>query len=88
MPREALNIPAIKELALEADDIWLKAMQLKNKVPVVLVPSRYVMPYELENSQATSLNSVNVWAGNNDKVIKKIFERYPDVYKNLVEEIK
>lgn len=70
---------------LEADDIWLKVMELRNKISVVWVKNRYVMPYEVENSQNTSLNSSNVWEGKNDLFIQKLLDRYPETYANLMD---
>lgn len=85
MPVETFDVPLIKELSLEADDIWLKVMELRNKISVVWVKNRYVMPYEVENSQNTSLNSSNVWEGKNDLFIQKLLDRYPETYANLMD---
>ncbi|MFQ9193300.1 MAG: glycosyltransferase [Candidatus Gastranaerophilaceae bacterium] len=86
LPEETLDISLIKELSLEADDIWLKMMEVRNKIPVVWVRSKYVMPLEVEESQKTALNRKNVGEGRNDFFIEKLLNKYPEVYKTLLNE--
>lgn len=83
LPLDALKINKIRELSLEADDIWLKVMELCNKIKVVWVKNKYVMPLEIENSQCTSLNSTNVGKGKNDIFLEKLFYEYPEALKTL-----
>lgn len=87
LPKDAFKIDMIKKLSLEADDMWLKIMELYNGIKVVWVKNKYVMPLEIENSQQISLNSVNVVGGKNDVFIKRLFRYYPEAFKVLEDEI-
>ena len=44
LPPETFDVEKIKELCLDADDVWLKFMELKNKIPVVWAKCRRVHP--------------------------------------------
>lgn len=85
MPEETFNMNAIRELSLNADDIWLKLMELIGGVKVMWVKNRYVMPLEIDNSQYSSLCRGNVDKGGNDSFLKLLFERYPQAFRVLEE---
>jgi hypothetical protein len=80
------DIKKIKTLSLDADDVWLKFMELLNQIPVVWVKSYYLMPYEIENSQVVSLNAVNVLEGKNDIFIHNLEKEYPAALEFLYQE--
>jgi hypothetical protein len=66
----------IRELALNVDDIWLKANQLRNNISVVWTNCFYQSFIEISESQVTNLNSNNVFEGDNNIKIKKIFSYF------------
>lgn len=84
LPEEAFEINKIKELCWRADDIWLKFMELKADVQTIWVPTRYVMPYEVNASQVNALNTTNTNGGGNDEYIKNILKEYPETQEILL----
>ena len=69
LPAETFNADKIKELCLNADDIWLKFMELKNNIPVVWVKSKRVHPLSIKGAQKDSLQKNNYHENQNDKYI-------------------
>jgi len=61
LPRDTFDVDAIINLCLNADDIWLKFMEIKKKVPVVWVPSYGLSVREITipNTQGTALYLTN-----------------------------
>lgn len=51
------NVKTIKSSCLRADDLWLKIMELKNNVPVVLVKSK---SYKLRHIWGTDRNGLGI----------------------------
>lgn len=74
------NIEDIFELAPLADDIWLKAMSLKNNVSVVRTQQVQVPFFGVIGTQKVSLFKVNCMENENDKQINKINEKYPEIF--------
>lgn len=74
------NIQDIIELAPLADDIWLKAMSLKNNVRVVRTQQIQVPFFGVIGTQKVGLFKVNCVENENDKQIKKINEKYPEIF--------
>lgn len=65
IPKEGFNEELIQELCLFQDDLWLKAMEVINNVPTVLVGSKEIVLDFIEEEQCEGLsNTVNV-EGNN-----------------------
>lgn len=78
LPCEAFNINSIKKLCLNADDIWLKFMQIKNNIPVVWVPSGRLKSVliNIPQTQHVALAKTNTGLnGENDLYISKL-EKY------------
>ena len=65
-----LDEDLVKELCLNADDLWLKCAEILEDIPTVLVRETEPLIY-LEGSQEQSLKSVNMTDGN-DAALKKI----------------
>ena len=76
LPSETFDAAKIKELCLNADDIWLKFMELKNNVPVVWVKSKRVHPLSIKKAQKNSLQKNNYHENQNDKYIIALQEYY------------
>ena len=79
MSHELFNKEAIREICLDADDLWLKTMQIINRVKTVQVtpnrPLRYV-----EDSQHNALWHTNVTNNGNDEQLKQLAIRYPNTW--------
>lgn len=76
--KEVFNKESILNLCFNADDLWLKTMELMANVPVV-----QTTPFKLKYipaSQETSLFSSNGAKNENDVQIKKIFDKYNNFY--------
>ena len=70
----AFSLEDIKTLCLNADDIWLKCMEMLNDTKVVWVPCFFAHPPALGIS--TSLWQGNVYGDQNDMYLSKVMERY------------
>lgn len=75
----------IKEMAMTADDLWLKYMEVLSGVTTVWVPNKMIMPPEIEGSQNNALNYINTWHSGNDECLQKLDIRFPEVKKRLAE---
>lgn len=73
--KEVFNIENIKKMCLFADDIWLKAMELLNKTPVVLVEMIKKFKY-IPASQEVALWKTNLNESKNDKQLNDVFNFY------------
>ena len=71
---QAFEVEKIRKLALKADDIWLKVMEVLNNVQVVKVAGAYPYPH-IKNSQTIALKNDNLM-GQNDAVMKQVFQHY------------
>jgi len=76
LPDEAFDTAKIRGLCLNADDIWLKFMELKNNVPVVWVKGHRVHPYTIKHSQKIPLSKNNYHKNHNDRYIAALEEYY------------
>jgi len=76
LPLETFDANKIKELCLNADDIWLKVMELKSNIPVVWVKSRRVHPLNIKRAQKITLQKRNYHKGLNDKYINDLQDYY------------
>lgn len=86
LDKRVFNTQLIKELCLNADDIWLKAMQILNNKSVVTIPSskcKYVVGRL--NSEKVCLYKNNVIDNQNDKYIRNVFSRFNIKYENFLE---
>ena len=72
LPPETFNAGKIRELCLNADDIWLKFMEIKNKIPVVWAKSRRVHPLSIKRAQKNTLQRNNYHGNLNDKYISDL----------------
>jgi len=76
LPRETFNTEKIKELCLNADDIWLKFMQLLNNIPVVWVKGKRIHPYNIKRAQKITLQKNNYQENQNDIYINALQQHY------------
>jgi hypothetical protein len=76
LPPETFKAEKIRELCLNADDIWLKFMELKNNIPVVWVKGRRVHPLNIKSAQKVTLQKSNYHGNLNDKYINDLQNYY------------
>ncbi|MEZ4802529.1 MAG: hypothetical protein R2797_07120 [Gelidibacter sp.] len=70
------DIDGIKKTDCRNDDIWLKAGQIANNVPVFFTNVYFRQFIEIPESQKESLFSTNVFEADNDRQIKEIFDYF------------
>lgn len=81
--KEVLNKSKFLKLAPLADDVWFKAMSLKNNTKVVQVFEDFIeFPIINEKSQQNALWKINNGLNKNDEQIKKVFDYY-NLYKYI-----
>lgn len=73
---ESFNISNIKKLCLRTDDIWLKCMEIRNRIPVVWVRNWQVCPASIDNKDNQRLQDENIFSGKNDTIMYSIFDEY------------
>lgn len=77
---EVFNIDSIRRLCLLQDDLWLKAMEVKNNIPTVLVEGNTTQEI-IEGTQDNALfTSVNYKY--NDRALKAIWDEYNYINEN------
>ncbi len=79
LPERTFNRTLILKLCLNADDVWLKFMELMNGVKVVYVPAANDKLWMNEKFSRNGLASANVEDGQNDIYIKNV-SQYFDFY--------
>lgn len=81
---EVTNIAMFRDLCPYADDIWLKAMSLKQGTPCRIVSRKpLLIPVSLPNTQTESaLRTINIDNNQNDVQFAAVFTHY-DLYKLL-----
>jgi hypothetical protein len=76
LPPDTFNSNKISKLCLNADDIWLKFMELKNNIPVVWVKSKKNHPLIIKKAQKITLQKNNYHGKQNDKYIADLQKYY------------
>lgn len=77
MSAELLNQELFLKLSPNADDLWLKIMQVKNGTKVVLCDSKVSHTRaDIQGTQEQSLNSSNVHKCVNDEYMKKMIQYF------------
>ena len=76
LPPETFEADKIRELCLNADDIWLKFMELKNNIPVVWVKGKRVHPLNIKRAQKITLQKNNYHGNLNDNYITGLRNYY------------
>lgn len=70
------DLEGIRKTKCINDDIWLKAGQIKNNIPVFFTNIYYKQFIEIPESQNESLFKTNVFESDNDRQIKEVFEYF------------
>lgn len=87
MPKETFNIESIKKLALTADDLWIKVMSIKGRIPVVKSQTRCKALCLSVEKQGEKLADYNVTQNQNDHIIKNLVKQYPEVLHIVMEDV-
>lgn len=81
---EVFNKEAIKNLCLNADDLWLKVMSLRNGISTIKTNANAIGFFDIIQTQSVKLTNSNVGDNMNDVQLKNIIDEYQlDLY-NLV----
>ena len=75
LSKETFNLEAIKQTCLNADDLWLKVMEIISGVPIVVARKPCKLTY-IDGSQETALWKQNDSLGANDLQFAAILDRY------------
>lgn len=78
LSEEVYNKESIKKLCLNADDLWLKAMALKNRKKAVRVNMPAKLYFSILKTQKSGLYYENALEDKNTEAWKKILETYPE----------
>lgn len=77
MNSDLLNNDLFMQLSPNADDLWLKVMQVLNRTPVVLCDAKlWKRTFELPESQQSALNYQNVGNEQNDVQMERLISHY------------
>jgi hypothetical protein len=76
LPPETLNLQNIIAITHKADDVWLKAMELLEDIPVAVASKKKFVVINIDGTQEYALSHDNVDANTNDKYIKNAFDYY------------
>jgi hypothetical protein len=79
---EVFNREAFMLMCRHADDVWLKAMSLMNRVSCMKVSHDSKEYQTINGTQDEALWKSNLCAGRNDEQIRRVFESY-DLYRLL-----
>lgn len=81
--KDLFETKLIRELCFRTDDVWLKAMEVMNKTPVVLASKNYRRLTLVKRSQKYALKRTNTHKAENDVSIKNVFGYYEIKYEDL-----
>ena len=73
---EAFDETTFRQLCFDADDIWLKCMEVLNDVPVVWVKNWEVDPLDVADSTKDALSSLNVDCRKNDAYLHNVISHF------------
>lgn len=73
---EAFDEKIFMELCFEADDIWLKCMEVLNEIPVVWAKNWEVDPIDAADSTNGTLSSLNVDYRKNDAYLHNVMDYF------------
>lgn len=80
------NKEEIKELCLANDDIWLKTMEIMNGVPAVRARATTLIYFDIVGTRKSALLLENANECRNDKILKAVCERYPQLLEVMYED--
>ena len=72
----SIRLVVNRELCFDADDIWLKCMEVLSDVPVVWVKNWEVDPLDVADSTNGTLSSLNVDYRKNDAYLHNVMDYF------------
>ena len=75
LPEETFDIDAINRDCLKADDIWLKFMEWRKRIPVVKAQKKRGKLLIINNTQEITLLRDNVSNNRNDAYVKRMIDQ-------------
>ena len=82
--KEAFNINIMKEVALTADDLWMRFMSALVGTKIIKTRKNHRTFTTIDGSQKESLQIVNCLEGENDRVLERLSTRYPNAVKAII----
>ncbi|MCM1120977.1 MAG: hypothetical protein NC416_00185 [Eubacterium sp.] len=76
LEKELFELDKARELARNADDIWLKAVEIINGVKVAKVEEKFAPDVIVSETQEVALSHQNVGQNNNQKYLQIVFDHY------------
>lgn len=76
MYKDIFDLDCIMRLSLDADDIWLKVMEVLNQTPVVAVEAKKVNPIAVDSIDVSPLAAQNVNESKNDVYLQNLVKKY------------
>ena len=83
MPESTFDIGLCRELAFSADDLWMKYNELLYGIPVIKAYKNHRIFITADCAERASLSNINWDEGGNDKTVKKLFSRSPELIEKL-----
>lgn len=83
MPESTFDRELLKELAFSADDLWMKYNELLCGIPVIKSYKNHRIFITADCAENSSLSDINWNEGGNDKTVKKLFSRSPELLEKL-----
>ena len=87
MPEETFDLEKIRELALTADDLWMKVMSIKGGIPVVKAQTRNKALCISTNYQKEKLANINVTQNMNEYILLDLLQQYPETRQALLNNV-
>lgn len=81
---EYFNEELIRKLAFTADDLWLKATEIRLRIPVLKISPHCKLPYTIGGSQKVALTDLNNGMKRNDMVMKNLCDYYHFDWEKIV----
>lgn len=85
MPPSTFVVDDIKRLAFTADDLWMRFNSIQNGIKVIKTRRDIAILCTVSGSQQINLSKINCIGGENDAVIARLFEFFPNTLKKLQE---
>lgn len=84
----ALDAEKIRQLAMRADDLWLKCMEIMSGTKTINCNDTFLIYFNVLSTRKSGLWVENTGEGNNNDVVwKRLMEEYPEARKRLLQEI-
>lgn len=83
MPEKTFDIQSIMKYALFQDDLWICFNHISNGVKIAKTEYKNAILINVAGSQTRSLTTINDIGGENNRVIKRLNDLFPNIFDNL-----